>query len=69
MVLMGSRSQVTTVSDSFYQQHFNDSSHTDCTRLLKIEGAGGHAIAYEGYFVASVDMDGATTVEAIKVAG
>ena len=63
MALLDTGSQVTTLAESFYQQHFKDAPLIDCTQLLKIEGAGGHAIPYLGYFSASVKVDGAPAMD------
>ena len=58
MALIDTGSQVTTLALSFYAEHFNSFPLVDCSHLLRIEGAGGQAIPYRGYFIASVHIEG-----------
>jgi len=47
--LIDTGSQVTTLSYSFFQQHFPDVNLIDCSQLLRVEGAGGNRLPYHGY--------------------
>lgn len=47
--LLDTGSQVTTVSQSFYDLHFSDYSIHPVSDILEVEGANGQAVPYLGY--------------------
>lgn len=55
MSLIDTGSQVTTLSEGFLKKHFPHKEVMPCSKLFNIEGAGGAAIPYLGYCIASVE--------------
>lgn len=54
--LLDSGSQVTTVSESFYNSYLQSHSILSLDDLLEIEGAGGQVVAYLGYLHLSIEF-------------
>lgn len=47
--LVDTGSQVTTISHSFFTNHLSNVKIKECSQLLRIEGAGGNSLPYEGF--------------------
>ena len=58
MALQDTGSQVTTVSNAFYTTRLSHLPLYPCEGLVKLEGAGGESIPYNGYVIASIQLDG-----------
>jgi len=58
MALQDTGSQVTTVSNSFYITRLAHLPLYSCDGLVRLDGAGGNSIPYNGYIIASIKLDG-----------
>jgi len=47
--LLDTGSQVTTVPQSFYEQHLSEYPINSINNILEVEGANGQSVPYEGY--------------------
>lgn len=54
--LLDSGSQVTTVSESFYDSYLKSHSLLSVDDLLEIEGARGQVLSYLGYYQLSIEF-------------
>ena len=56
LALQDTGSQVTTLSEQYYRTHSSHLPLYTCDGLVRVEGAGGDAIPYAGYIVASIHL-------------
>ena len=61
--LIDTGSQVTTISQGFFQNHLHHLPLYSCQGLVRIEGAGGDGIPYTGYIIISIQMDGVSSLD------
>ena len=54
--LIDTGSQITTISESLYNSHFQSIPIQKCSDLLKITGVGGNVLPYKGYIVCDVEI-------------
>ena len=63
MALVDTGSQVTTISDSFYQCHLSHAPLQSCQGLVRLESATGEGIPYTGYLIVSLHLNGTKPIE------
>lgn len=59
--LIDTGSMITTISSSYWKQHFSSVELQSCDDLLQIRGAGGHSLPYLGYVYLSLKLNDHTT--------
>ena len=55
--LIDTGSMITTISASYWKQHFSSVELQSCQDLLQIRGAGGHSLPYLGYVYLSLKLN------------
>ena len=58
IALIDTGSCVSTITDTFYKQHLNDTELQPVNGLLKIECADGNSLPYDGFIEASIQVKG-----------
>jgi len=61
--LVDTGSQVTTISESFYDRYLTHIELKSCQGLVRIEGAGGDGIPYKGFVIVSMQLSGTNPID------